>query len=81
MNCTHAPDWSCPDCRPELWHPANAAQDTIAWLADRILTAKRAYYAGAPIMSDHEYDALETSLRAYAPDHAALRQVGSEELP
>ncbi len=48
-------------------------------LSERIKKAKRAYYEGRPIMSDQEYDALETSLRAINPDAPVLQSVGHEE--
>lgn len=47
-------------------------------LAQQIIVNKRAYYAGKPIVSDAEYDALEDKLRVINPNHWALRRVGSE---
>lgn len=80
MTCNHLPKLSCPTCRPELWNPITGAADTIQWLATKILEAKIAYYdLGTPTMSDPEYDAIEKTLRAYAPNHPALRQVGSQK--
>lgn len=46
-------------------------------LAKKIVAARKAYYAGNPIMSDDEFDALERRLRKVAPDHAVLKQVGA----
>ena len=51
--------------------------DPIKTLADRIAKAKDAYYNGAPIMSDAEYDALEDELRKLDPSHPVLAKVGA----
>ena len=48
-------------------------------IADYLLRCKREYYAGHPIISDQSYDALEDRLREFAPDHLALRKVGTDE--
>lgn len=47
-------------------------------LASQIIKHKRLYYAGRPIISDSEYDALEDELRAIHPNHPILKQVGSD---
>lgn len=47
-------------------------------LADLITKAKQAYYfSGSPIMSDAEYDALESELADLCPQHALLQNVGA----
>lgn len=76
MKCCNA--HACPVCRPELWAPKDAVTYTIAYLVNRITVAKAAYYAGSPTLRDEEYDALETSLRAYAPNHPVLSKVGTD---
>ena len=48
-----------------------------ATLASAISEARAAYYAGTPSMTDAEFDALEDSLRAIAPNHSVLAQVGA----
>jgi len=48
------------------------------WLRNTILKAKQAYYfGGQPIMSDTEYDALETELGAIDPNDDVLALVGA----
>ena len=79
MKCNHKDGWFCINCKPEFWHPKDAKQDSIEIIAEKIKKAKAAYYAGSPIMTDHEYDALETSLRALDPNNSILRKVGSDE--
>lgn len=49
----------------------------ITLLAHQIMHHKRAYYSGAPEISDAEYDALEDELRALNPDHPVLQIVGA----
>lgn len=49
----------------------------IADLAHLIGEARKAYYAGAPSMSDCEYDALEDRLRLLDPHHYLLGGVGA----
>lgn len=54
----------------------NSAQ--IAALAARLTAASHAYHNGLPeIMGDDEYDAAVDQLRAAAPDHPFLSQVGA----
>ena len=49
----------------------------IKKLADKIYKAKVAYYTtDRPIMSDHEYDALERNLEYLCPNHPILQMVG-----
>ncbi len=48
-----------------------------ATLASAITEARKAYYAGAPTMTDAEFDALEDSLRALDPNHPVLANVGT----
>lgn len=48
-----------------------------ATIASAITEARAAYYAGAPTMSDAEFDALEDSLRALDPNHPVLGNVGT----
>ena len=49
----------------------------IDQLADRIMDAKEAYYNGAPIMSDAQYDGLEDELRKLDANHPVLKQIGA----
>ena len=56
----------------------------IAELAERIVELREAYYQGAPLVADAEYDALEDELRGLiaehpdlAPDPNPLEQVGA----
>ncbi|MFI6866117.1 NAD-dependent DNA ligase LigA [Nocardia sp. NPDC050406] len=56
----------------------------IQQLADRITTLRDAYYQGAPLVADAEYDAIEDELRGLieahpdlAPDPNPLEQVGA----
>lgn len=49
----------------------------ISDLVNEIIKHKRLYYAGKPVISDAEYDAIEDRLRQVAPHHWALRMVGS----
>lgn len=82
MTCVHPEDHKCPTCHPELWNPKPGAARafTIDFLSKKILEAKHAYYVlGVPIMRDDEYDSLEGSLRAYAPDHPVLQKVGADQ--
>ncbi|MBP9707810.1 MAG: NAD-dependent DNA ligase LigA [Oligoflexales bacterium] len=51
----------------------------IAELAEQILRHKHAYYRGAPIISDFEYDRLEEKLRNLDPKHPILHLIGSDK--
>lgn len=46
-------------------------------LANTLLAAKEAYYAGEPQMSDSEFDALEDQLRAVDPTNPYFDKVGA----
>jgi len=46
-------------------------------LVTRLEKARDAYYNGSPIMTDAEYDTLESSLRQQEPSHPFLKQVGA----
>lgn len=50
---------------------------TADTLASAITEARKAYYAGLPLMTDAEYDALEDQLRALNPNHPVLGGVGA----
>lgn len=50
---------------------------SINHLEARIIECRNAYYAGVPVMSDAEYDALEAELRRLDPDNKVLAQVGA----
>ena len=50
---------------------------TPATLASAITEARKAYYAGAPTMTDAEFDALEDQLRSLDPNHPVLANVGA----
>ena len=45
-------------------------------LETQIVSAQEAYYEGSPIMSDAQYDALESQLRAINPNSNAFKTVG-----
>ncbi|MEZ4742202.1 MAG: NAD-dependent DNA ligase LigA [Bdellovibrionota bacterium] len=49
-------------------------------LASKILHHKTVYYRGTPEISDSEYDALEDRLKALAPEHPVLSNVGTDEV-
>lgn len=52
--------------------------ERIDHLASRLRQARAAYYnSGAAVMEDAAFDALEDELRALAPDHPALSEVGA----
>ncbi|NRA46521.1 MAG: NAD-dependent DNA ligase LigA [Oligoflexales bacterium] len=55
----------------------NKYGDDVALLAEKVLFHRRLYYAGKPEISDHEYDAIEDSLRALAPEHPVFEEVGA----
>ena len=83
MNCRHSPLVVCVDCRPELWHPTQ--EQAISWataeLTARIREAKVYYYKhGISLMPDHEYDALERSLKAINPTAPVLEEVGYDDV-
>ncbi|MFL6119204.1 NAD-dependent DNA ligase LigA [Actinophytocola sp.] len=59
-------------------------QERIQELADRVVALRDAYYRGAPVVADAEYDAVEDELRGLvaahpelAPDPNPLDQVGA----
>ncbi|HYI18002.1 MAG TPA: NAD-dependent DNA ligase LigA, partial [Solirubrobacteraceae bacterium] len=59
-------------------------QERVEELADRIVALRDAYYRGAPLVADAEYDAIEDELRALlgvhpdlTPDPNPLEQVGA----
>src|SRR5215213_3043790 len=63
---------------------AASPQNRIAELGDRIVALRDAYYRGAPLVADAEYDAIEDELRALlgehpdlTPDPNPLEQVGA----
>ncbi|MCX6124891.1 MAG: NAD-dependent DNA ligase LigA [Proteobacteria bacterium] len=51
--------------------------ERVAELSALIMHHKRAYYRGAPEISDFDYDKYEDELRAMAPSHPVLSLVGS----
>lgn len=53
-------------------------QEKIDKLAAELLRHKALYYEGRPEISDYEYDKLEETLRALAPEHEVLQVVGAE---
>jgi DNA ligase (NAD+) len=50
---------------------------TIDNLAARLVEASNAYYNHAPIVTDREFDALESELRRLDPSHPVLKAIGS----
>jgi len=57
---------------------ANSTAEKISELAEQILTHKRLYYAGKPVISDVAYDKIEDELKRIAPHHPVLTFVGAE---
>ena len=55
------------------------AKDLINQLVARITKAQKAYYAGSPVISDAEYDALEAQLKAIDPNAVVLKSVGKAQ--
>lgn len=51
--------------------------DRIEELEKLLLEAQEAYYAGDPVMSDDEYDALADELRDLDPKNATLAKIGA----
>jgi DNA ligase (NAD+) len=49
-------------------------------LAKEIARYKRAYYEGNPLVSDAEYDRLESKLRDLDPNHPILKFVGTDKV-
>jgi len=62
-----------------MWNPTReeAVLFSTEKLSLELKAAKKAYYAGKPILRDEEFDALEGSLRAINPDAPILQKVGS----
>ncbi|HEX5405804.1 MAG TPA: NAD-dependent DNA ligase LigA [Pseudonocardiaceae bacterium] len=63
-------------------------RDRIQELADRITVLRDAYYQGAPLVADAEYDAVEDELRGlieanpeWTPEPNPLEQVGAPTVP
>jgi DNA ligase (NAD+) len=61
-----------------------SARERIQELADQVTALRDAYYRGAPLVADAEYDAIEDELRGlieanpeWAPDPNPLEQVGA----
>lgn len=52
----------------------------IEILESTILKARPAYYAGAPIMTDQEFDSLERELEQLKPDSPVLHSVGYKSI-
>lgn len=49
------------------------------WLETTLLSAKKEYYTGEPIMSDSSYDKFEEMLKRLNPDSSVLQMVGYKE--
>jgi DNA ligase (NAD+) len=54
--------------------------DEVTELANEIMRHKRLYYAGKPEIPDAQYDRLEAKLETLAPEHPALKFVGTDEV-
>ena len=52
--------------------------DSVAQLVSELEKYNQAYRAGAPLISDQEYDQLVEQLRHIDPDHPYLQQVEPE---
>jgi DNA ligase (NAD+) len=59
-----------------VW-PAVVKTDPVEALAAQIRAHRAAYYRGEPDIEDEEFDALEDRLRALAPNHPVLAEVGA----
>lgn len=78
-SCTHGSDNACINCNPDYWNgPAELHKAySSKFLGTKILKAKKAYYEdGTSTLTDQEYDALETSLKAIDPDNPIFKMVG-----
>jgi len=77
--CIHE-SGACVLCNPQLFRPSNLESKAIStdMITKKLLEAKCKYYSGKPIMSDLEYDRLETTLRAINPTAPVLEKVGSD---
>ncbi len=51
--------------------------DRVTELAGLLRRHRQAYYDGKPEVSDAAFDALEDELRALAPDHPVLQEIGA----
>ena len=51
----------------------------IQYLEQEILKHKKLYYAGTPVISDQQFDALEVELGQIKPDSFVLKMVGIED--
>jgi len=78
-SCEHDPTQSCPTCNPILWNPTSEESRLFSTevIVEKLEKAKKAYYAGNPIMTDYEFDALEKTLFAINQDSDILEKVGS----
>ncbi len=54
-----------------------SAERTVERLAAEVRRHRDLYYNGTPELSDAEFDAIEDRLRALAPDHPVLAEVGA----
>lgn len=76
----HSDAVCCFHCHPSLW--SSSREEAVLFstevLSEKIRAAKKAYYAGSPVMRDEEFDAMEASLRAINPNAPVLSLVGSE---
>ncbi len=52
--------------------------DLVASLANQLIKYRDSYYKGAPLVSDEEYDHLESQLKAISPHHPIFSQVGTD---
>ena len=76
---SHSADVCCCKCHPDMWSPTReqAVLFSTEALSIELRAAKKAYYAGKPIMRDEEFDAMEGSLRAINPNAPVLQKVGA----
>lgn len=74
----HIEGSGCSKCNPQLFMSDRSGALSSYLLSQKLLAAKKAYYeTGTSKMSDDEYDAMESSLRAINPTAEILNKVGS----
>lgn len=80
-DCVHDENACCCLCNPQLFNPSReeAVLFSTEAITEQVVKAKRAYYAGKPILRDEEYDQLEDTLKAINPDAEVLNVVGSDK--
>jgi len=81
VDCKHLEETLCVLCNPHFFNPTSEQSKHFSSvsLALKLIEAKKSYYgSGKSKLTDSEYDALETSLKAIDLNNPILTQVGSE---